>query len=294
MDIELRALTKRYGEGKGVFDLSFSVDAGEAFGFIGPNGAGKTTAIRHLMGFLNPDSGSCGIRGLDCRHQAARVHELLGYVPGEMAFFDGIRGEEHLKLCERLRGPAPAPRKASLLERFELDPTGPVRRMSKGMKQKLGLVAAFMHDPQIYLLDEPTSGLDPLMQQRFVDLVQEEKRRGKTLLISSHSFEEIEKTCGRVGILRRGELVADQHIHQLRQARRRVYSLTFPDEQRLHAFLEEGYAPLHQSSLSVDIAVVGPLAPFLAALARHQVAGLEVRTQRLEEVFMQFYGGAQP
>ena len=289
-DIILDGLTKRYGEKKGVFNLSFAVERGEAFGFIGPNGAGKTTAIRHLMGFLNPDSGACRIRGMDCRRQARDIHALLGYVPGEITFFDGIRGTEYLRFCERLRGRHAAPRKQELLSRFDLDPAGEVRRMSKGMKQKLGLVAAFMHDPDILVLDEPTSGLDPLMQQRFVELVREEKQRGKTLLISSHSFEEIDKTCDRVGILKEGVLVTNQTAAQLQAARRRVFSLTFSEPAALVGFLAEGFQAVYQNGHRADIAVTGDLAPFLSALARHPVTGLDVLSQSLEEVFLQYYG----
>ena len=289
--IALNRLTKDYGKGRGIFDLSFGVHAGEAYGFIGPNGAGKTTAIRHLMGFLNPDSGGCTIRGLDCRTRPRDIHPHIGYVPGEISFFDGIRGAEYLRFCERIRGQGTAGRKAELLERFELDPSGEVRKMSKGMKQKLGLVAAFLHDPDILILDEPTSGLDPLMQQRFVDLVRMEKARGKTLLISSHSFEEIEKTCDRVGILKEGQMVADQAVRQLQKARRRVFSVSFATQEALEDFLKEGFDAVPGQGHRADVTVVGELAPFLTALARHPVTGLDVMTQSLEEVFLQYYGG---
>ncbi|NLE19515.1 MAG: ABC transporter ATP-binding protein [Clostridiales bacterium] len=289
-EIVLDRLTKRFGENKGVFGLSFEVGSGEAFGFIGPNGAGKTTAIRHLMGFLNPDAGTCQIRGMDCRTQAASIHRDLGYVPGEIGFFDEMRGEEYLRFCERIRKGSFARRKRDLLERFELDASGRIKKMSKGMKQKLGLISAFLHDPGVLVLDEPTSGLDPLMQARFVELVREEKKRGKTLLISSHSFEEIEKTCGRVGILKEGRLVAVRSSEELDAARRRVFSLTFASERAAEAFEAEGFETVLRSGRRLDVAVTGELAPFLAALPRHPVTGLDAPRQTLEEAFMRFYG----
>ena len=290
-EIVLDKLTKRYGEKKGVFDLSFAIRQGEAFGFIGPNGAGKTTAIRHLMGFLNPDSGNCTIRGQDCRMQAHTLHQFVGYVPGEIAFFDEMKGEEYLLFSQRLRRGDFSKKRRELLERFELDASGRIRRMSKGMKQKLGLVAAFQHDPEILILDEPTSGLDPLMQQRFVALIQEEKNRGKTMLISSHSFEEIEKTCDRVGILKEGRLVTDQTVSELKKSRRRVFSISFSGHEAVEAFLKEGFEAVSHNHLRADVAVVGELAPFLQALARYPVIGLDVLSQSLEEVFMGYYGG---
>ena len=208
--LEVDRLTRDYGGGKGVFDLTFRVGEGEVFGFLGPNGAGKTTTIRHLMGFIHPQAGSCRIDGMDCWRDRARIQRELGYIPGEIAFFDDMTGEEFLRFLEKYRGRAGAGRKAELLEMFELAPKGKIKKMSKGMKQKLGIVAAFMHDPRILLLDEPTSGLDPLMQNRFIQLLDAEKARGKTILLSSHMFEEVERTCHRVGIIRAGRPSARQ------------------------------------------------------------------------------------
>ncbi len=289
--IVIEGLTKRYGEAKGVFDLSFEVGQGEVFGYLGPNGAGKTTTIRHLLGFLNADSGRCSVAGLDCRSRAADIHGRLGYLPGEIAFFDEMKGTEYLRFLSELRGARSFPRAGELLDRFELDPSGGIKKMSKGMKQKLGLVAAFMHDPEILILDEPTGGLDPLMQNRFVELILSEKSRGKTILMSSHSFEEIEKTCDRVGIIREGRLAAMQRIQELKAARRRVFSVSFSHPGEAAAFAAEGLDVLFHSDTRVDVAVTGDLSRFTAALARHPVTGLDVLSQSLEEIFMTYYGG---
>ena len=289
-EIVTKNLTKRYGERKGVFDLSIEIARGEAFGLIGPNGAGKTTLIRNLLGFIRPDSGQCLIRNLDSFREAREAHRALGYMPGEIAFFESIKGSEYLQFCEELRKSKAEKRKKELLERFELNPGVKVRHMSKGMKQKLGLIAAMMFDPEIYILDEPTSGLDPLMQQRFVELVLEEKRKGKTLLISSHSFDEIEKTCDRIGILKEGRLMTDQGVSQLQKSRRRVYSLSFQDEKSASDFLKEGFELVQKSGSRLDIAIAGSVKPLVDKLAHYPVNGLDVLTHSLEDAFMTYYG----
>ena len=234
--IKIENLVRDYGGGKGVFDVSFHVDQGEAFGFLGPNGAGKTTTIRHLMGFLKPKSGKCTIDGLDCWKEREKVQARLGYIPGEISFFDDMSGREFLKFIAEYRKIGSESRKDELLERFELDPGSRIKKMSKGMKQKLGIVAAFMHDPDIIILDEPTSGLDPLMQSRFVSLVAEEKEKGKTVLMSSHMFEEVERTCDRIGIIRKGRMIAVDSAAALRERHTRSYRVTLENSEAAEAF----------------------------------------------------------
>ena len=289
--IEIAGLTKRYGEKKGVFDLSFDVAQGEVFGYLGPNGSGKTTTIRHLLGFLNADSGRCAIGGMDCRRQADRIQRDCGYLPGEIAFFDEMKGTEYLRFLARLRGMKRAPREEEMLRRFELDPSGRIKRMSKGMKQKLGLVAAFMHDPATLILDEPTSGLDPLMQGAFVDLVREERRRGKTILMSSHSFEEVEKCSDRVGILKDGELKALLSVHELKHQRRRLYAVHFDDAAEQAAFEQEGLELVSREEGRLVVAVTGDLQPLTRALASRRIVGLDSVSQGLEDIFISYYGG---
>lgn len=266
--IEIKGLTRDYGGGKGVFDLSFSVEKGETFGFLGPNGAGKTTTIRHLMGFLRPRAGSCTVGGMDCWKERENIQRDLGYIPGEISFFNDMTGMEFLRFSSRYRGQEPVRRK-ELLDRFELDPRGGIKKMSKGMKQKLGIVAAFMHDPRILLLDEPTSGLDPLMQNRFIQLLDAEKARGKTILLSSHIFEEVERTCDRVGIIRAGRLVADDPVETLRGRYLRSYTVTLESPEQAAAFARDFAG--EQNGLQVT-----------------------VRAQKsLENIFLEYYGGGE-
>jgi ABC-2 type transport system ATP-binding protein len=237
--ISISSLTRDYGSSRGVFDLSFEVGEGEAFGFLGPNGAGKTTTIRHLMGFIKPKQGSATINGMDCWQNSDKIQKQLGYIPGEIAFFDDMSGTEFLKFTAKYRGMGDSGRAKEMLDRFDLSPKGKIKKMSKGMKQKIGIVAAFMHDPEILVLDEPTSGLDPLMQSRFIDLVAEEKKRGKTILMSSHMFDEVERTCHRIGIIRAGRLVAMDTTDALREKHVRPYTVTLDNEQVAAAFAKD-------------------------------------------------------
>ncbi len=265
--IEIKSLTRDYGNGRGVFDVSFNVKKGEVFGFLGPNGAGKTTTIRHLMGFLKAQSGECRIGGLDCWSSSAKIQNILGYVPGEISFFDDMTGEAYLRFVKNYRGIKDTERKDELLEYFELDTRGKIKKMSKGTKQKLGLVAAMMHDPEILIFDEPTSGLDPLMQSRFIDLVAKEKERGKTILLSSHMFEEVERTCDRIGIIREGRLVALDFVEDLRKRHVNTYTVTLGSAKEAEAFAKD---------------------------FRGEVSGCNVTVsakQSLEEIFMNYYGG---
>lgn len=267
--IQIDGLVRDYGDGKGVFDVSFHVEQGEAFGFLGLNGAGKTTTIRHLMGFLRPKSGKCTINGLDCWSERDKVQLRLGYIPGEISLFDDMSGTEFLKFITRYRRVGKENRQKELLDRFELDPKGKIKKMSKGMKQKIGIVAAFIHDPDILILDEPTSGLDPLMQSRFIDLIAEEKERGKTVLMSSHIFEEVERTCNRIGIIRQGRMVVVDSAAALRERHTHQYTVTLESEAAAEAFAEDFSGVCEGLCVTVTT------------------------KQSLEEIFMDYYGGGK-
>ncbi len=288
--ISVDKATMTYKSGKGIFDVSFQVKEGEVFGYLGPNGAGKTTTIRLLMGFTNPDSGGCTIRGLDCRRAAPEIQKFVGYLPGEMAFFEEMTGKQFLRAMNEMRGLKNNIRTQQLLERLELDCSGRIRKMSKGMKQKLGIVAAFQHDPAVYILDEPTSGLDPLMQQVFIEMALEERDRGKTILMSSHNFEEIERTCDRAGVIREGRLAAVEDIHSLREARRRIYSVTLGSEKDVETLKASGLELRAVEETRVEVVIGSNYDDFIKALGKCRVLGLGVVSQTLEQVFMQYYG----
>ena len=250
--IEVEHLTRDYGGGRGVFDVSFQVAAGEVFGFLGPNGAGKTTTIRHLMGFLKAKEGGCRINGLDCFRDREKVQQMLGYLPGEISFFDDMTGIEFLDFVSGYRKDKGDSRRKELMDMFDLNPHGKIKKMSKGMKQKVGIVAAFMHDPQILILDEPTSGLDPLMQNRFIELVEAEREKGKTILMSSHMFEEVERTCHRIGIIRAGKLVAMDQVEALREQYMTPYTVTLESEEMAKAFAKDFQGVCQGRSVTVS------------------------------------------
>lgn len=289
--IRVKGLTKDYGGGKGVFGLEFAVEKGEVFGFLGPNGAGKTTTLRQLMGFIRPDGGSAAILGMDCFAQAAAIQAHVGYLPGELALMEDMTGGQFIEFIARMKGLRDRGEAKRLCERFELDGRAPIRKMSKGTKQKVGLVCAFMARPELLLLDEPTSGLDPLMQNRFIELVLEARARGATVLLSSHLFEEVERTCQRAGILRAGRLVTVEPVEALRRGRARTLRFTLADPAAAQA-LAAGWPGAVAAASQVSVTVSGPaqLQKLLALAAGHPVQDLEARGQTLEELFLHFYG----
>lgn len=287
--IEVEGLTKDYGAGKGVFDVTFTVNQGEVMGFLGPNGAGKTTTIRQLMGFIRPDKGRAAIGGMDCFRRAAEIQKRLGYLPGEIAFMEDMTGLGFLRFIAEMKGMDRFDRAEELMAFFELDPSGRMKKMSKGMKQKIGIVCAFMQDPEILILDEPTSGLDPLMQNKFIELVLKEKERGKTILMSSHLFEEVERTCDRTAIIREGRIAAVEDMDRLRGGQQKVYKITFGREADAAAFAA-GYPGSTREGAYVETRITGPVDGFVKALGAYEVRDLETRIQTLEELFLHFYG----
>lgn len=288
--IEVTHLTKDYGRGRGVFDVNFQVAQGEVFGFLGPNGTGKTTTMRHLMGFVRSDAGSASIAGLDCFSQARDVQKKVGYLPGELSLAEDMTGEGFLRFVARMKHVPGGGRTKELCDRFEVDGKNRIRRMSKGQKQKIGLVCAFLADPEVYLLDEPTSGLDPLMQGRFLDLVEEEKRRGKTILLSSHLFEEVERVCDRTAVLRAGRVAAIEPVQALRSAQNRIFTLRFETEKAALLFWD-GLPGAVRDGCVVTARVQGSVDAFLKRAACYPVADLQARSQTLEERFLHYYGG---
>jgi len=231
--ITIEHLTKDYGDGRGVFDVNLAIEQGETFGFVGPNGAGKTTTIRHLMGFQKPGAGRASINGLDCWRDAAEVKRLVGYVPGEIAFPDARTGTAFLRMQAEQLG-CTMSYCGQIVEKLQLDPTANLKRMSKGMKQKTAIAAAFMHDPAILILDEPTTGLDPLMRAAFVDLLNAEKKKGKTIFMSSHMFGEVEDTCDRVALIRDGRIISVASTSQIRHNQIKTFKIEFlsPEDHR--------------------------------------------------------------
>ncbi len=292
MIIETQHLTKDFGHGRGIFDVSVSVDKGECFGFLGPNGAGKTTLIRHLMGFTIPQSGSAQIEGLDCYKYAAVLQKKMGYLPGEIALPEGITGTEFLDMLCRMRKVTDRTWLKDLTERFELDASQETKRMSLGVKRKLAVVAAFLHDPEILILDEPTSGLDPVMQEKFIAFVREEKRRGRTIFMSSHIFHEVDACCDRIAIIRDGRVVNIFHAQDLRNTKESIYRITFKTMEDLDRFLSLPYnfTSVHREKMRVRVKVESTdMAKFVRDVASFSIEDLVEIPYTLEDYFMSFY-----
>ncbi len=288
--IEIKNLTQTYRSGKGVFDLNFSIKEGEVFGYLGPNGAGKTTTIRNLLGFTNADSGTATINSVDCRKNTAKLQGMIGYLPGEMAFLDNMTGIEFLKFMGSMRKTKDVTRRDYLIELMELEPRGKIKKMSKGMKQKLGIITAFMHDPAVYILDEPSSGLDPFMQVKLMDLLREEKSRGKTIMMSSHIFEEVQMICDRAGIIRDGRIAAIEDVHSLNAMKQTHYIVNLAKTSDMLKITSSDLEAIVLNENKVEISVGKNYREMFNLLAACNVTGLESKHPSLEDVFMKYYG----
>ena len=296
--IEVNKLTKDYGSGRGVFDVSIAVNKGEVFGFLGPNGAGKSTTIRHLMGFSKPDSGETLIFGKPTFKKYYEILDKVGYIPGEIALPAGLTGYEFIRMMQDMQGVKNDAQLKRMLDMFELSDEvlyGDTKRMSLGVKRKLAVVTAFMHDPEVLILDEPTSGLDPVMQDVFVKYIHEEKARGKTILLSSHIFSEIDSTCDRIAIIKDGRIVSDFIADDLKHASKKYYDVRFKSEADEKTF-ENKISSISSADmiktdgerayLSVDDK---DLNAFISLLSDLDPVAFSNRRESLEDYFMKFY-----
>ena len=295
--LQVQNLTKDYGHNRGVFDVSFTVNKGEVYGFLGPNGAGKTTAIRHIMGFSKPQKGHTFVNNLDSWEHAADIQKNLGYLPGEIALPESLTGTQFIKMMADLRGIKDFTHTDYLIKKFELEPAGKLKRMSLGMKRKLAIVTAFMHDPDVLVLDEPTSGLDPIMQTVFIEFIKEEKERGKTILISSHIFSEIDATCDRISIIKEGRLISSFVADDLRYNEQKVFEIEFLSTEEFNRFHEdiEAKKELHvldmnhlkkQAKLQVEDSDINH---FIDLISTYDLKFFSEIKFTLEDYFMKFY-----
>ncbi len=294
-EIEVENLTKDYGHNRGVFDVSFTVNQGEVFGFLGPNGAGKSTTIRHLMGFSRPQSGHTRILGKESFNRYTEFMSKVGYLPGEIALPAGLTGYEFLDMMKKMKRATDENYIKYLIDAFELDPSGETKRMSLGVKRKLAVVVAFINDPDILILDEPTSGLDLKMQQRFIEFVKEEKKRGKTILLSSHIFGEVDATCDRIAIIKDGGIVSEFVADDLKHKRDKIYRLKFNNQADKQQFIAEDdnnphYKVIDKDGDAVRIAVNDKDVNYLISdLAAYGISDFTHEKETLEDYFMKYY-----
>ena len=239
--IEIKDLTKDYGDNRGVFDINLNIEKGEMVGFVGTNGSGKTTTIRNILGFIKPTKGTCKVNNLTSWEHSSEIVKDIGYVPGEIAFPDLPTGIDFLKTQAEFYHLDNMDYANELIERLQLDPRANLKRMSKGMKQKTALVAALMNDSPIIILDEPTTGLDPLMRATFLDIIKEEHAKGKTIFMSSHSFDELEATCDKVALINDGHIIDVCDMNDIRNRPIKDFKIEFNNKEDFEKFLKDNY-----------------------------------------------------
>jgi ABC-2 type transport system ATP-binding protein len=289
--IEIENLTKSYGSQRGIIDVDLVVNEGEAFGFLGPNGAGKTTTIRTLLDHIRPTSGQARIFGIVTTEDPVAIHKRIGYLPGEFSLYDKLTGGQTIDYFANLRGGVDGTYQADLIRRLDLDTSRKFKEYSKGNKQKVGLIVALQHRPDLLMLDEPTSGLDPLVQQTFFDVIREAKSEGRTVFLSSHILGEVEKTCDRVGIIREGRLVKVDRVEALRDLAHHQVELRFAGEVPVAAFSGlPGVSDVSADEHVLRMRVSGSITPVVREAARYELLDFVSREPSLEDTFLAQYG----
>ena len=289
--IRTEQLTKTYGSHRGIIDIDLQVEEGEAFGFLGPNGAGKTTTIRTLLDHIRPTSGRATIFGIDTTADPIAIHRRLGYLPGEFALYDKLTGGQTIEYFANLRGGVDKAYQQALIDRLDLDVSRKFKEYSKGNKQKVGLVVALQHRPDLLLLDEPTSGLDPLVQQTFYEVIREAKAEGRTVFLSSHILSEVEKTADRVAIIRDGRLVKVDRVEALRDLAHHQVELRFAGDVPVGAFAAlPGVSDVAAQDNLLRMRVSGSITPVVREAANYDLLDFVSREPSLEETFLAQYG----
>ena len=289
--IQLERLTKSYGTSRGIIEIDLEVQAGEVFGFLGPNGAGKTTTIRTMLDLIRPTSGRASVFGIESTVDPVAIHRRVGYIPGEFALYDRLTGRQTLEYFANLRGGVDTAFQASLIDRFELDASKRFKEYSKGNKQKVGVIAALQHRPELLVLDEPTSGLDPLVQQTFFETLREAVADGATVFLSSHILSEVEKSCQRVAIIRDGRLTKLDTVDGLRDLAHHQVELRFAGPVPTAEFEAlPGVSELVTQDHTLRMRVAGAITPVVRAAARYELVDFVSREPSLEETFLAQYG----
>lgn len=287
--IVLDELTKSYGQHRGIEKISFSVNAGEIFGFIGPNGSGKSTTIRTLMGLLKPTDGRASIFGLECGEYAAKIARDVGYLPSENCYYHNMKVKELLKYTADLYGVDCRGRMEELAERLSLDLSRRIGDLSLGSKKKVGIVSALLPSPKLLIMDEPTNGLDPLAQQTFYEILREENRRGATVFFSSHVLGEVQKLCDRVAILREGRLIGMQSMRELRENGYKKISLTAKEPIQKDFLVIPGVADLKQDTQTASFMFNGNIMTIMDRLHQLSLEDILIEEPSLEEIFLHYY-----
>src|SRR5713101_6123481 len=291
--IVIDKLQKSYGKVQAVRGISMSVQRGEIFGFLGPNGAGKTTTIRCMLDVIRPSAGTIRVLGMDAQRDKLAMHKHIGYLPGDVRLPGTMTGKQVIDYFSRLQGREPVLLN-NLVARFDVETKRPLKSYSKGMRQKIGVVLAFMCDPEVLILDEPTSGLDPLLQRTFNEFLLEEQARGKTIFMSSHIMSDVEKVCQRVAVIRQGEIVTIEEVEKLRQKAGQRMTVEFGDAVSADEVARmPGVSMVTSHNHAYHFNVSGSMNALIKALSRHEVLRLQAEEAPLEEVFLKFYENPQ-
>ncbi len=292
--ITTSGLSKDYGSGRGLFDLDLEVERGEIFGFLGPNGAGKSTTMRLLLDLIQPTSGSASILGLDTHDSSLEIRRRIGFLPGDFALYPRLRGRDVLDYFAGLRGGVDAQLRGSLVERFGADLDRPIHQLSTGNRQKLGLIQAFMHEPEVLILDEPIAGLDPLVQEAFHTLLAEVSAQGRTVFLSSHSLSEVERVTHRVAILREGRLVVVDSLDNLRKVAVQRLEIEFGEPVSAERFAAlPGVQSASAEGRTLTVTLEGSADAVIKAAAAFEVQSIHTREDDLEDIFLRYYGKGQ-
>ena len=287
--IEVKNLTKNYGNSRGITDVSFNVEEGEIFGFIGPNGAGKSTTIRTLLSLIYPTSGSATIFGKDCIKFSTEIKKEIGYLPSEVFYYDKMKVIDLLKYSASFYKKDCTKRITELAETMDLDLNKKIDDLSFGNKKKVGIVQGLLHEPKLIILDEPTSGLDPLMQQKFFDLLKEENKKGATILFSSHILSEVEKLCHRVAIIKEGKLIKLEKISTLKENKHKKFTIETTETIEKDFFNIPGLAKLEVNDNLISFIFRGNINSILKKLSAIELTNLWIEEPDLEEIFMHYY-----
>ncbi|WP_160724506.1 ABC transporter ATP-binding protein [Bacillus sp. USDA818B3_A] len=287
--IEINNLTKTYGKSRGITDISFHVEQGEIFGLIGPNGAGKSTTIRTLLSLIYPTSGSAAIFGKDCIKFAPEIKKEIGYLPSEVFYYDNMKVKDLLKYSASFYKKDCSKRMKELAEIMDLDLNKRIDDLSLGNKKKVGIVQGLLHEPKLIILDEPTSGLDPLMQQKFFELLEEENRKGATILFSSHILSEVQRLCNRVAIIKEGRIVTVEKISTLQENNYKKFKVEAPSDLDPQHFNIRGVNNLKAKGNQVSFLFRGNINTVLKKIAEIEIVNLWIEEPDLEEIFMHYY-----
>jgi len=285
--IEVKNLTKKFGKKIAVNNISFNVEKGEIYGFLGPNGAGKTTVIRCLMDFIRPNNGEIKIFDLDAKKDSVELKKKIGYLAGDVRFYNTWTGAEHFEYIQNIRGKSQV--LDDLINRLDFDPKVLARQLSSGGKQKLGLIMTFMHEPELLILDEPTTALDPFLQNKIYEILKEQSEKGSTIFMSSHNLPEVEKICNKVGIIKEGKLVATESINALRDKKMHMVSVYFKKIKDKENFKIKGSKDIEDLVDGLKFNVKSDINEFLSDLVKYDLKDIEISRASLENIFLEFY-----